>query len=131
MNVLNYYLSRRLLLLHKMDTGAPIPLDALTNEFDRPSGVEGLWSKFGGDQRELDPKAIDHELHTSTKILLDDEKVIMAFKAGRDSTLFTNIRCIIVDVQGLTGSKVQYTSIPFKVSTIASSRYHHNIDPFG
>jgi hypothetical protein len=116
MNVLNYYLSRRILLLSKMGVGAPIPLDDLTNEFERPSGFERLFQWLGGDQRELDPKAIDQELHTSTKILLDDEKVIMAFKAGRDTSLFTNLRVLTLDVQGLLGVKVEYTSIPYKVS---------------
>jgi hypothetical protein len=116
MNELNYYLSKRLLLLNKMDVGAPIPLDGLTDEFKRPGGVERLFQWLGGDQRELDPEALDSELHTTTRILLDDEKVLMAFKAGRDSTLFTNLRVVILDVQGLSGAKVQYTSIPYKVS---------------
>jgi hypothetical protein len=114
MNVLNYYLSRRLLLIHKMEPGTTIPLDALTQEHARPGGFERLFQWLGGDQRELDPAAIDLELHTSTKILLDDEKVLMAFKAGRDTSLFTNLRVITIDVQGLTGAKVEYTSIPFK-----------------
>jgi hypothetical protein len=114
MNVLNYYLSRRLLLIHKMEPGAPIPLDGLTQQFDRPDGFERLFQWLGSDQRELDPAEIDRELHTSTKILLDEEKVLMAFKAGRDSTLFTNLRVITIDVQGLTGAKVEYRSIPYK-----------------
>jgi hypothetical protein len=115
MNALNYYVSRRLLLLSKMDPGAPIAMEAMTNQFERPGGVERLFQWLGGDQRELDPKAIDAELHSTTRILLDDEKVLMAFKAGRDTTLFTNIRVMILDVQGLSGQKVEYTSIPYKV----------------
>jgi hypothetical protein len=114
MHALNYYLSRRLLLIHKMKPGQEIPLDAMTQQFDRPDGLERLVQWLGGNQRELDPAEIDRELHTSTKILLDDEKVLMAFKAGRDSTLFTNLRVVIIDVQGLIGTKVEYHSIPYK-----------------
>jgi hypothetical protein len=114
MNVLNYYLSRRLLLQNKMDVGAPIPLEGLTEQFAAPTGIEKLWQQLGGDQRELDTKEIDRELHTSTQILLDDEKVLMAFKAGRDVTIFTNLRIMTIDVQGLFGVKIEYTSIPYK-----------------
>lgn len=113
MNVLNYYLSRRLLFLKKADFGAPIPLEALTVQHAEPQGLENFFQWIGGNQRELDANAIDEVLHTSTRILLDDEKVLMAFKAGRDSSLFTNLRVITIDVQGLSGQKVEYTSIPY------------------
>lgn len=116
LNELNYYLSRRLLLLNKVDPGAPIPMEHLTEQFERPSGFERMLQWIGGDNRELDPNKMDHELHTSTHILLDDEKVLMAFKAGRDTTLFTNLRFLSLDVKSiLNKSKVQYTSIPYKV----------------
>ena len=88
MTALNFYLSHRLIASKKqMEQGAPIPMDAMTQHFDKPSfGFESLLQKLGGDQREVDPKAIDDELHTSTKVLLDDEHVLMAFKAGRDTS---------------------------------------------
>lgn len=115
LTAINYYLSRRLLLLSRTDPGAPIPMEKLTGQFAKPTGFERLFQWLGGDQRELDPAEIDKELHTSTQILLDDEKVLMAFKAGRDSTIFTNLRVLTIDVQGLAGVKVEYTSIPHKV----------------
>jgi hypothetical protein len=37
----------------------------------------------------------------------------MAFKAGRDVTVFTNLRMVVIDVQGWSGKKVEYTSIPY------------------
>jgi len=112
---LKHYLSKRILLLHKMELGAPIPMDALTNEFDRPeAGIERIWQWLGGDQREIDPAELDSQLHTNTHILLDEEKVLMAFKAGRDVSIFTNLRVMILDVQGLSGKKIEYTSIPYK-----------------
>ena len=38
----------------------------------------------------------------------------MGFKLFRDIFMFTNKRLILVDIQGLTGSKIEYKSIPYK-----------------
>lgn len=117
MNVMNWYLAHRLIISREqMKVGAPIPNELLTTHFDSPGfGVDKLLEKLGGDQREIDPLAIDQELHSSTRILMEDEHVLLAFKAGRDSSLFTNLRLILIDVQGLFGHKVEYTSLPYKV----------------
>lgn len=40
-----------------------------------------------------------------------------AYKLIRDLFLFTNKRLILIDVQGVTGSKVEYHSIPYKSIT--------------
>lgn len=111
---LKYYLSRRIMDIKNLDRGAPIDLRALTSASPDPKGFERLFQWLGGDQRELDPTELDVEFHTNTKILLDDEKVLMAFKAGRDVSLFTNLRVMIIDVQGLVGCKIEYTSIPYR-----------------
>lgn len=111
---LKYYLSRRILDITNLERGAPIGLEALTSASPDPKGFERLFQWLGGDQRELDPTELDVEFHTNTKILLDDEKVLMAFKAGRDVTLFTTIRIMTIDVQGLVGCKIEYTSIPYR-----------------
>ena len=89
LDVLNWYLSHRLVISRsEMKQGAPIPIKALTTDFKKPGvSLDGLLEKFGGDQREVDPDAIDRELHNGTKILMDDEHVIMAFRAGRDVSL--------------------------------------------
>jgi hypothetical protein len=102
------------MLMTKEARGAPIDLEAIT--FNQPSsGVfDALFEWLGGDQREIDPTELDLELHTNTQILLEDEKCIMAFKAARDVSLFTNLRVLQIDVQGLTGAKVEYTSIPYR-----------------
>ena len=100
--------------INKMERGAPIDLVALTGASPDPQGFERLFQWLGGDQRELDPTELDMQFHTSPKILLDDEKCLMAFKAGRDVSLFTNLRVIIIDVQGLVGCKVEYTSVPYR-----------------
>lgn len=64
------------------------------------SGLEKFLSKLGDDQRAIDPTEINTVLHTEHPILMDDEITIMAFKAGRDITLFTNLRVMVLDVQG-------------------------------
>lgn len=110
---LKYYLSRRILEGRKLDHGAPIGLEALTSQSPDPEGLERLFQWLGNDQRELDPEELDVEFHTNTKILLDHEKTLMAFKAGRDITIFTNIRIMVIDVQGLVGKKIEYMSLPY------------------
>jgi hypothetical protein len=48
------------------------------------------------------------------ELLLEDETVISSFKSMRDGAVFTDRRIIAVNVQGLTGSKKDYTSLPYK-----------------
>jgi hypothetical protein len=88
MHKLNWYLSHRLVISREqMEQGAPIPAELMTTNFDPPGvGLEGLIQLVGGDKREIDPKALDQELHGSTKMLMEDEHVLMAFKAGRDTS---------------------------------------------
>ena len=46
-------------------------------------------------------------------LLVEGECIIAAFKAIRDSVVFTNKRVIAVNVQGLTGKKVDFTTLPY------------------
>lgn len=47
------------------------------------------------------------------KFLIDGESIFAAFKTVRDQVVFTNKRIIAANVQGMTGSKVDYTSLPY------------------
>ena len=47
-------------------------------------------------------------------LLLADEAIIDSYSSMRDGVVFTNKRIIAVNVQGLTGSKKDYTSMPYK-----------------
>ncbi|MEJ6120390.1 PH domain-containing protein [Vibrio sp. 2-Bac 85] len=47
-------------------------------------------------------------------LLLDDEQIIDAYKSMRDGVVFTDKRIIAVNVQGITGSKKDVTSLPYK-----------------
>ena len=46
-------------------------------------------------------------------ILVTDEVIHRAFKGIRDSVTFTNRRLIALNVQGITGKKKDYTSLPY------------------
>lgn len=46
-------------------------------------------------------------------ILVDGEELLSAFRVLRDMIVFTNKRLILVDVQGVTGSKIEYQTIPY------------------
>lgn len=89
-----------------------------SNEAARTEAVQveaskgGLMDLLGGDARQIPPEEIEPGLKMDPKnILLPNEKVELAFKCGRDTTIFTTHRYLIMDVQGITGRKVLYTSI--------------------
>ena len=46
-------------------------------------------------------------------LLIGGEEVVMAFQTVRDQVVFTNKRIISIDVQGLTGKKKSYSSLPY------------------
>lgn len=48
------------------------------------------------------------------KLLIDGEEIELGFKLIRDTFIFTTKRLILVDIQGLTGSKVEYKSVSYK-----------------
>lgn len=75
--------------------------------------IGNMLSYFSNNQRAIDPTELNDQFHRKTPLLLDNENVVMAFKAGRDLTLFTSLRIMIVDVQGLSGKRVSYRSIPY------------------
>lgn len=46
-------------------------------------------------------------------LLIDGEEIISAFKTIRDQLIFTNERIISIDVQGITGKRKSFTSMPY------------------
>lgn len=48
------------------------------------------------------------------KVLAPGETVKRGYQLFRDAFVFTDRRLILKDVQGLTGAKVEYHSIPYK-----------------
>src|SRR3546814_9614189 len=63
--------------------------------------------------------------------LIDGERVLAAFRTVRDTALLTNLRFIFVDVQGLTGSKKEFLSIPWRSVTRFSFETAGTFDQVG
>ena len=54
------------------------------------------------------------------KLLAEGEGIHAGFKVIRDTWIFTDRRLILVDVQGMTGRKREYLSIPYSKITMYS-----------
>lgn len=53
-------------------------------------------------------------------LLIPGENVISSYRGMRDFVVFTDKRIISVNVQGLTGKKKDYTSLPYSKVTVFS-----------
>ncbi|HCA04886.1 MAG TPA: cytoplasmic protein, partial [Ruminococcaceae bacterium] len=53
-------------------------------------------------------------------LLVDGEHLAAAYKSVRDGVVFTNKRVISVNVQGVTGKKRDFTSLPYSKVTAFS-----------
>ena len=51
---------------------------------------------------------------TAAELLMDGEEVVDAYRSMRDGVVFTDRRIIAINVQGITGSKKDFTSLPYK-----------------
>jgi hypothetical protein len=74
----------------------------------------GLLDGMLGNASKIDPAKIQQEF---AQILAAGERVEHAYQLIRDYFVFTDKRFVIVDKQGMTGSKVAYHSIPYKSIT--------------
>lgn len=50
---------------------------------------------------------------TITSMFIDGEQIIQSFRGIRDGVVFTNKRIIAINVQGITGKKKDFTSLPY------------------
>ena len=62
------------------------------------------------------------------KILVRGEKAIAAYRTFRDSAIFTNRILIVIDVQGVTGKKVEIFSLPYSSIIMWSSENAGHVD---
>lgn len=58
-------------------------------------------------------KQDDNFAEKARALLVEGEQVVDSYKSMRDGVVFTNKRIIAVNVQGLTGSKKDFTSLPY------------------
>ena len=61
----------------------------------------------------LNPIETSKMLSNINQFLIDGESILQVFQTIRDQLVFTNKRIIAANVQGLTGKKIDYTSIPY------------------
>lgn len=61
----------------------------------------------------LKPMSNDDGKKVLKELLVQDEDVCFSFTSMRDKLIFTNKRIVSVNVQGVTGKKVDYTSISY------------------
>eukprot|EP00392_Amoebophrya_sp_AT5.2_P003039 g3044.t1 len=73
---------------------------------------QGFRDWLGDNAALQDPKKVQEAL--ADLLRGDSETVVFAYKSGRDYTVFTNKRLLIVDVKGITGSRVSYTTLLYE-----------------
>jgi hypothetical protein len=74
----------------------------------------GLLDGLMGHASKIDAAKIADEF---APILAPGERVEHAYQVLRDYFVFTDRRLVLVDKQGITGSKVEYHSIPYRSIT--------------
>ena len=55
-----------------------------------------------------------------TDILIPNEVIVGSYKSVRDGVVFTNKRIITINIQGMSGKKKDFTSIPYNKITTQS-----------
>lgn len=61
----------------------------------------------------LKPISIDSVRNEVLGLLINGEEIEMAFQTIRDQLIFTNKRIIAVDVQGITGKRKSFSTMPY------------------
>lgn len=54
-------------------------------------------------------------------LLVDGERAIAAYKTFRDTAIFTTLRLIVRDAQGIRGKKIEIYSLPYSAINMWSS----------
>jgi len=87
----------------------------------------GLLSGLMGNASEVDDSDLEKVLANT---LIEGEQVEKAYKVVRDMFIFTNKRLILIDKQGMTGSKMEMVSIAYSKITKFSkeSAGHFDLD---
>jgi hypothetical protein len=71
----------------------------------------GLFSAIIGNAGAVNPEELAKQYG---RLLTENEEIELGFKLIRDTFIFTNKRLILVDIQGITGSKTEYKSVSYK-----------------
>jgi hypothetical protein len=71
----------------------------------------GLFDALLGNASEVSISSLTEEF---SPILCSGEQIVAAFEVIRDKWIFTNKRLILLDIQGLSGRKREYHTIPYR-----------------
>jgi hypothetical protein len=71
----------------------------------------GLFSALLGNAGAVNQETLIKEYG---KLLIEGEAIELGFKLIRDTFIFTTKRLILIEKQGITGSKIEYKSIAYK-----------------
>ncbi len=71
----------------------------------------GFLDLVGSNFSQINNVEVELKLKSDPDILLSDETVEMAFQCGRDSFILTSKRLLKINVQGVSGKKVEYFTI--------------------
>jgi len=74
----------------------------------------GLLSSLLGNAGVVAPDKIETDY---AQLLAEGETIEVGFAVFRDTFIFTDKRLMIVDIQGMTGKKIEYLSIPYSKIT--------------
>jgi len=74
----------------------------------------GILSSILGNAGVVAPDKIETDY---AQLLAEGETIEVGFAVIRDTFIFTDKRLMIVDVQGMTGKKIEYLSIPYSKIT--------------
>lgn len=96
------------------DRGTSDYVDPVPPRMDKKQTTAGnILDWFGDNASQVDAQEVETRFKTEFPILLEDEKVELAFKSGRDTKFFTNRRILLVNVKGLVGKKIEFLTLPY------------------
>jgi hypothetical protein len=87
-------------------------IDPTPPNMDKKQSTAGnIMDWFGDNASQVSAAEVDTIFKTEMPVLLQNEVVEIAFKSGRDYTVFTDKRVLRVDVQGAFGKKIEFLTI--------------------
>jgi hypothetical protein len=91
--------------------GEDVVDDTPPNMDKKQSTAGNIMDWFGDNAKQVSVAEVDTIFKTTMPVLLQHEIVELAFKSGRDYTVFTNLRLMRIDVQGVFGQKIEFLSV--------------------
>jgi hypothetical protein len=89
-----------------------VTIDSTPPNMDQKQTAAGNFIDWLGDNaKQIDAAEVEQKFKTDTPILLANETVQIAFQSGRDTKAFTDKRLLLVNVKGITGKKIEFTTI--------------------